>query len=355
MSNVALRGVDDRVGFPAKGRASAAAVETAPATSSAGCHDLPATKSTKASILRNPIQRMRKRRQQTEKQKCSSFEKPISLSPSEDERVGFEEVKIETAEVRLLPRGKGRGGAGAPCLEIVLEDNGEPLFYDPPDFVGGSDRGCFSPGSSRCMALDDDSPSTLPLSHRHKPAGRSIMKGCDVDNDNCHAATRLARKGRKHVSFDESTILRRQEKKKSVIDNIALAMPAILPYLVAILILILSAMVPPDPSVSGRIKKPFPPLPLPPSLMGSQSAPSHVATTPSSPPPHAPAKWNPILGDESRRQGLLEGPPHERTDDRSRENKPQLGDDFTDTVATKRNPLVRAWRAVRRIGEKTSS
>ena len=48
----------------------------------------------------------------------------------------------------------------------------------------------------------------------------------------------------RRVSFDEATIVKQERKKKSL-EGLRMAMPIILPYLIAVLILILSSLVPP--------------------------------------------------------------------------------------------------------------
>lgn len=353
--------------------------ETAPTTSTS--HHLSPTKNSMASILRNPILRLRRRRH-TEKSSLVTGVVEVSASSVSsivewEERVDvFEEAKVEKTEIRLAPRPRARIDGGIPHLEITVdEDHHEATFYHRPGPQESSetDRTALSPplvGGGR-MTVGTDSSSHQPLPHRHKLAGRSIMKYRD---SNVPRTGRFHRSGRKSVSFDESTIVPRQDKK-SIIDNVALAMPAILPYLIAVLILILSSLVPPDPQMSGRIvnskKRHRPVVPV-----GSQSSPplptattlsSTTATTIlNSNSPHITTsggnsyfEWSkrsiePFGVDESGGQNSEEGPQQLLYDGQPQETDLQARQELDKShgqskrTSPPKNPFLKVWRAIKR-------
>jgi hypothetical protein len=360
-------------------------------------HQQPATtKSIMPSLLRNPILRLRRRRHT---EKSSTVISIVEVPPSSvstllelQERGGgvFEEAKVEKTEIRLAPRGSSRLVGGISRIEIsVDEDHHDATFYHNPTALlenSCDDRSVSSTPreGGRIMAGEYGSLSHQSMSHQSKLARKSIMKYRD---SNLPRKNRFQRTGQKCVSFDESTIVPRHDKR-NVMDNIALAMPAILPYLIAVLILILSSLVPPDPNVSGRIvnskKRHDPWTPRIPPSVGSQSAPpmtmsttALTSTTPSSlfNSNHlhsttsggnsyfelSKISTEPPDVDDSEGQNTEEGPLQLLYEGPSQEIKSQERRQILDNSDAQlklsfaaNNPFVRVWRAIKRKGNAPS-
>jgi hypothetical protein len=115
--------------------------------------------------------------------------------------------------------------------------NAEDLFYSPLKLVSPKASAASSTTTSR-------------------PVRRSIIKRADRTRRSLSSSSLMGAKRR--VSFDEATIIKHESdrKRKSTLETIRLAMPVILPYLIAILILVVSSLVPPAANPTTTLEQP---------------------------------------------------------------------------------------------------
>jgi hypothetical protein len=203
---------------------------------------------TKPSILRNPIQRLRRRRNHRVMDETSS--KTENKLKVEEE----EEVKTEQASDEITTSVSGR-----PQISIVLAHDNEVVVEQlqinkmkSNDFE--EEEQFYSP-----LKLKSPPPTSKKMSETIDAStkGKGIIKtssGRSYSRSNSSLSGSGSEQGKRRVSFDEKSILKHQNesrlrdrlgRRRNIGDTFRLAMPVILPYIVAIVILIVSSLVPP--------------------------------------------------------------------------------------------------------------
>jgi hypothetical protein len=202
---------------------------------------------TKPSILRNPIQRLRRRRNHRVMDETSS-KTENNLKVEEEEEVKTEQASDEITSV-----------SGRPQISIVLAHDNEVVVEQlqinklkSNDFE--EEEQFYSP-----LKLKSPPPTSKKMSQAIDAStkGKGIIKtssGRSYSRSNSSLSGSGSEQGKRRVSFDEKSILKHQNesrlrdrlgRRRNIGDTFRLAMPVILPYIVAIVILIVSSLVPP--------------------------------------------------------------------------------------------------------------